>query len=269
MKKMLSVLLATAVASSMILAGCGSDSSDEVVNEQVSGNPLEGQTIVVGCSSTFVPYESVQVNDDGTTENVGMNIEIIETILAKNGATAEFSDMPFKSIIGAIQAGQIDINISGMTPNAEREETMDFSEVYFYPRNAIISTEDNFFETLAELEGKTVAYPFGTNYQGIAEGIASVEAVGIQGSPACVEEVKIGRADACIFDGASATEYVKNNEGLKLSLMEKIEEDCFAIGFPKESPYYEVINDTLIEMMESGELDQIIAKHLAEEFILD
>lgn len=268
MKKLITKFLATSVVASLLLVGCGSTETT-VESEVANDNPLYGKTIIVGCSSTFVPYESVVVNTDGTTENVGMNIEIIETILAKNGATAEFSDMPFKSIIGSIQAGHIDMNISGMTPNAEREETMDFSEIYFYPRNAIISTEENFYETLEDLEGLTIAYPFGTNYQGIAESIKNVDAVGIQGSPACVEEVKIGRADACIFDGASATEYVKNNDGLKLSLMEKIEADCFAIGFPKESPYYETVNNTLIEMMENGELDAIIAKHLAEEFILD
>ena len=79
-------------------------------------------------------------------------------------------------------------------------------------------------------------------------------------APACIEEVKSKRADACIVDGAGATEFLKNNEGLKLSLMDKVDDDCFAIGFPKESPYYETFNNTLKEMMENGELDEIIAK---------
>lgn len=51
--------------------------------------------------------------------------------------------------------------------------------------------------------------------------------------------------------------------------MDKNEADCFAIGFPKDSPYYETFNETLKEMMESGELDEIIAEHLSEEFIVD
>ena len=32
---------------------------------------------------------------------------------------------------------------------------------------------------------------------------------------------------------------------------------------------YETFNETLKEMMESGELDEIIAEHLSEEFIVD
>lgn len=53
-----------------------------------------------------------------------------------------------------------------------------------------------------------------------------------------------------------------------MSLLDKTD-DCFAIGFPKESPYYETFNNTLKEMMENGELDSIIAEHLSEQFILD
>ena len=47
-----------------------------------------------------------------------------------------------------------------------------------------------------------------------------------------------------------------------MSLLDKTE-DCFAIGFPKESPYYETFNNTVKEMMDNGELDEIIASHLS------
>ena len=39
--------------------------------------------------------------------------------------------------------------------------------------------------------------------------------------------------------------------------------------YPKGSPYYETFNNTLKEMMENGELDEIITEHLSEEFIAD
>lgn len=52
-----------------------------------------------------------------------------------------------------------------------------------------------------------------------------------------------------------------------MSLLEKTD-DCHAIGFPKDSPYYETFNETLKEIMADGELDAIIKNHLSEEFIL-
>jgi len=237
--------------------------------EVSADNPFNGKTVKVGCSSTFVPFESIEMDAKGNKTYVGMNIDIVTEIVEKNGGTVEFQDMPFKSLTAAIQAGQIDFCSGGMAPTEERQKTLDFSEIFFYPRNGIVYREGDNYTTLDSLAGKTVAYVFGTNYQQVAESIEGVNAVGIQGSPACIEEVKSKRADACIIDGAGAVEFLKQNTGLELSLLDKNEADCFAIGFPKDSPYYETFNNTLKEMMENGELDEIITEHLSEEFIAD
>ena len=246
-------------------AGSEAESSEAEVS---ADNPFAGKTVKVGCSATFVPFESIEMAADGSKNYVGMNIDIVKAIVEKNGGSVEFVDMPFKSLMAAIQAGQSDFCSGGMAPTEEREKTLDFSEIFFYPRNAIVYRAEDDYPDLDSLQGKTVAYVFGTNYQQVAESIPDVNAVGIQGSPACIEEVKSKRADACIIDGAGASEFLKNNDTLKMSLLDKTD-DCFAIGFPKESPYYETFNNTLKEMMDDGELNKIIAEHLSEQFILD
>ena len=246
-------------------AGSEAESSEAEVS---ADNPFAGKTVKVGCSATFVPFESIEMAADGSKTYVGMNIDIVKAIVEKNGGSVEFVDMPFKSLMAAIQAGQIDFCSGGMAPTEEREKTLDFSEIFFYPRNAIVYRAEDDYPDLDSHQGKTVAYVFGTNYQQVAESIPDVNAVGIQGSPACIEEVKSKRADACIIDGAGASEFLKNNDTLKMSLLDKTD-DCFAIGFPKESPYYETFNNTLKEMMDDGELNKIIAEHLSEQFILD
>lgn len=240
----------------------------ESAAEVSAENPFNGKTVKVGCSATFVPFESIEMAADGKKTYVGMNIDIIKTIVEKNGGEVEFVDMPFKSLMAAIQAKQIDFCSGGMAPTEERKQTLDFSEIFFYPRNAIVYRSENSYPDLDSLKGKKIAYVFGTNYQQVAESVECAETVGIQGSPACIEEVKSKRVDACIVDGAGATEFLKNNDTLAMSLLDKTD-DCFAIGFPKESPYYETFNSTLKEMMENGELDAIIADHLSEQFILD
>lgn len=246
-------------------AGAADAKTEDAV---AADNVFAGKTVKVGCSATFVPFESIEMASDGSKGYVGMNIDIIKAIVEKNGGEVEFVDMPFKSLMAAIQAGQIDFCSGGMAPTKEREKTLDFSEIFFYPRNAIVYRAEDSYPDLASLSGKKIAYVFGTNYQQVAESVEGAETIGIQGSPACIEEVKSKRADACIVDGAGATEFLKNNDTLAMSLLDKTE-DCFAIGFPKESPYYETFNNTLKEMMENGELDEIIKSHLNEQFILD
>lgn len=258
---------ATSAASSETSAEA-SEASESSSTEAAASNALEGVTVKVGCSATFVPFESIEMASNGAKTNVGMDVDLIRAIVEKNGGQVEFVDMPFKSLMAAMQSKQIDFSIGGMAPTEERKKSADFSEIYFYPRNAIVYKAADNYPDLASLDGKTVAYAFGTNYQQVAETIPNVKGVGIQGSPACIEEVKSGRADACIIDGAGALEFLKANEGLSMSLLDKTD-DCFAIAFPKESPYYDTVNNTLKEMMENGELDEIIKAHLSDQFILD
>ena len=42
----------------------------------------------------------------------------------------QVQDMDFNSLVPALQAGKIDVVISGMTPNPEREKVVDFSDKY-------------------------------------------------------------------------------------------------------------------------------------------
>ena len=122
-----------------------SDEAGENSADTATENPFSGKTVKVGCSATFVPFESIEMAADGSKTYVGMNIDIVKAVVEKNGGQVEFVDMPFKSLMAAIQAGQIDFCSGGMAPTAEREKTLDFSEIFFYPRNAIVyRAEDNY-----------------------------------------------------------------------------------------------------------------------------
>lgn len=106
----------------------GAEGGDAEVS---ADNPFNGKTVKVGCSSTFVPFESIEMDAKGNKTYVGMNIDIVTEVVEKNGGTVEFQDMPFKSLTAAIQAGQIDFCSGGMAPTEERKKTLDFSEIFF------------------------------------------------------------------------------------------------------------------------------------------
>ena len=94
-------------------AGSEAESSEAEVS---ADNPFAGKTVKVGCSATFVTFESIEMAADGSKNYVGMNIDIVKAIVEKNGGSVEFVDMPFKSLMAAIQAGQIDFCSGGMAP---------------------------------------------------------------------------------------------------------------------------------------------------------
>ena len=93
---------------SLATASAAAGTSQTAQTTADTSNPFYGKTVKVGCSATFVPFESIEMDAKGNKTYVGMNIDIIKAVVEKNGGTVEFQDMPFKSLIAAIQAGQID-----------------------------------------------------------------------------------------------------------------------------------------------------------------
>ena len=62
----------------------GAEGGDAEVS---ADNPFNGKTVKVGCSSTFVPFESIEMDAKGNKTYVGMNIDIVTEVVEKNGGT--------------------------------------------------------------------------------------------------------------------------------------------------------------------------------------
>lgn len=84
-----------------------SDEAGENSADTATENPFSGKTVKVGCSATFVPFESIEMAADGSKTYVGMNIDIVKAVVEKNGGQVEFVDMPFKSLMAAIQPARL------------------------------------------------------------------------------------------------------------------------------------------------------------------
>jgi len=83
--------------------------------------------IIVGTSADYPPYEFI---DDKTKKPAGLDIEIVEAIAKEIGVTVKWEDMPFESLIGALDAGKIDMIAAGMGLKATRMEKLAYSIAY-------------------------------------------------------------------------------------------------------------------------------------------
>ncbi len=63
---------------------------------------------------------------------------LAEEFAKELGVKVEIKDMSFDGLIGALNADQVDIVLAGMSPTPEREKSVDFSELYYLSRNAVI-----------------------------------------------------------------------------------------------------------------------------------
>lgn len=179
--------------------------------------------------------------------------------------------MDFGGIIPALQAGQLDVAIAGMSITDERKEVVDFSDPYFDAGLSLVVAESNTDITaLEDLEGKTVAVKSGTTGAQFArdnEGEFGYTIAQFEDSPSMFQEVSNGNADVLLED-YPVIAYAIAESGLDLKTVgERLTGDQYGIAVLKgeNAELLEKINAGLQELRDSGEYDEILAKYIAAE----
>jgi polar amino acid transport system substrate-binding protein len=101
------------------------------------GTPSAGDTLKVGTSPDYPPFESV----DADGNYVGFDIELTNEVAARMGVTVEWVDMPFDSLIAAVQEGKIDMAVSAFNYSEERDQMIDFTDAYYTSEDAFTVAE--------------------------------------------------------------------------------------------------------------------------------
>ncbi|MUK90768.1 transporter substrate-binding domain-containing protein [Ornithinibacillus sp. L9] len=237
----------------IILSACGGSSSGD------------GEVYKVGIDVTYPPFE---YQEDG--EYKGIDIDLINAIAEDQGFEIELEAMDFSGIIPAMEAGQLDIAIAGMSITEERKKTVDFSEPYFEAGLSLVVEEGNTEITaLDDLEGKTVVVKSGTTGADFAEENQDqygFDIVQVNDSPSMFQEVSNGSADALIED-YPVISYAIAQSNLDLEVVgDRLNGDHYGIAVLK-GEYDELlakINDGLANLKENGTYDDIISTYLSD-----
>lgn len=255
MKKVSLLLVAAMLA--LFLTGCGTDSSN--------GSSGEGKVYKVGIDTTYPPFE---YEENG--EYHGIDIDLFTAIAENQGFEFEFDAMDFGGIIPAMEAGQLDVAIAGMSITEDRKKVVDFSDPYFDAGLILVVHNDtNDIDSVEDLEGKTVAVKNGTTGAKFAMDNADkygYEIVQFDDSPAMFQEVSNGNADALIED-YPVIKYAIAKDNLDLKLVgDRLNGDQYGIAVIKgeNQDLLEKINQGLQELRDSGEYDEIVNQYLGE-----
>ena len=143
MKKLLALALAAVMCTG--LASCGTGTKTE---------ENSGKTYVIYSDNSFAPFEFL---DSTTNTYVGVDMDILAAVAKDQGFAYEVKNEGFDAAMGAVQSGQADGMIAGMTINDKRKETFDFSDGYFEDGQIMVTKAGSNIKDVSELAGKTVA----------------------------------------------------------------------------------------------------------------
>lgn len=264
MKKYLQIAstLLLAFVLCFVLVGC-STSTDTATNTETSDEEV---TYTIATDTTFAPFEFE--NDKG--ERVGIDIELLNAIAKDQDFKYELSALGFDAAVTALEAGQVDGVIAGMSITEERKLKFDFSEPYFDSGVvcAVLDTSD--IESYDQLKGKNVAVKSGTAGSSYADSIKDKYGFTVttfQDSANMYEDVKAGNSVAC-FEDYPVIGYAIN-QGQPFKMIGGLQdENQYGFAVQKDNKVgaelLEKFNAGLTSVKDSGEYDEIINQYITQ-----
>ncbi len=223
----------------------------------VSASIAAAQDVVVATDTAFVPFEFKQ---DG--EYTGFDIDMWDAIAEELGIEYELRPMDFNGIIPALQTGQVDVALAGITIKPSREEVIDFSDGYYDSGFLLMVPSDSDVSSPADLKGKTLAVKTGTSASDYAE--ENFDGTKLRKFPNIDNaylELRTGRVDAAMHDTPNVLYYIaKAGNGQVKAVGTQMMAHQYGIGFPKGSELVGPVNEALAKMRADGRYDAIFEK---------
>lgn len=251
-----------------LFAGARAENDTRLANIQRAGK------LIIGCSADYPPYEFHSL-ENGNDVIVGFDIDIAKEIAKDLGVTLEIKDMAFDGLLAALQAGTIDIVISGMSPTAERRQSVDFSTIYYYATHGVIvrRADQAKYETVEALKTARLSAQKGT----IQVDLAKTQILGMSAEEAeqdidSVKEVasiknlildlENSNVDAIVAELPVAQAYVNANPSLALAAPVFRDEDGgSAIAIKQGNPsLVAALNASLKRMMDADMISEFFAE---------
>lgn len=96
--------------------------------------------LVVGTSGAQPPMTAI--NKKG--EIIGLDADIARAMAAAFGVKIKFTLMPFAKLLPALEAGQVDMVLSGMTMTSKRNQQVAFVGPYYVSGKGLLTVSDRF-----------------------------------------------------------------------------------------------------------------------------
>lgn len=223
----------------------------------LSATVASADDLIVATDTAFVPFEFKEGD-----KYVGFDVDMWDAIATELGLTYELRPMDFAGIIPALQTGQVDVALAGITIKPERQEVIDFSDGYYDSGFLLMVPADSTITGEKDLAGKSLAVKTGTSASDYAEqNFTDTELRKFPNIDNAYLELRAGGVDAAMHDTPNVLYYVATaGDGQVKAVGEQMMAHQYGIGFPKGSELTAKVNGALANMKADGRYDAIYEK---------
>jgi putative lysine transport system substrate-binding protein len=260
MRNKLSLFIVLLVSSILLLAGCGTSNGSD-------SESSEDNTFKVGLEAGYAPFNWTQNDDsnggvkiEGSAEYAGgYDVEIAKKVAEGLGKELVIVKTEWDGLVPALTSGKIDAIIAGMSPTAERKETIDFSDNYYKSNLVMVVKKGSKYEgatSIQDFKGAKITAQLNTFHYNVIDQIEGVnKKTAMDNFPAMRVALESGIIDGYVSErpeGVSASAANENYVMVEFKDGFETSEDdtAIAVGLKKDSDLTETINEILAGISE-------------------
>ena len=282
MKRILALILAVVMAVFALTSCGGAAGAEDLDNVKAAGK------IVVGMECAYAPYNWTTATPSETTVPIansqgsyadGYDVQIAKIIAAALNVELEIKAIEWDGLIPALEAGEIDMIIAGMSPTDERKLSIDFSDTYFDSNLVMVVKKDGNYasaDDIQDFSGAKITGQLNTFHYGVIDQINGVnKQTALADFAALIQSLQSGAIDGYVCEKPGAISAVAANEDF--AFVEFADGNGFAcdpaessisVGLRKGSTLTEAINTALSALNTAAKealMDAAIARQPAAE----
>jgi len=281
MKKGLSILLAMMLAAAMLLSACGkkadqgsnSTGKTDGVKQEDTGSKTdsssEDNTFKVGLEAGYPPFNWTQLDDSNGAVKIqnaaeyagGYDVEIAKIIAQELGKELVIVKTEWDGLIPALTSGKIDAIIAGMSPTADRKESIDFTDIYYTSDLVMVVKKGSQYEnatSLKDFAGAKITAQLNTFHYTVIDQIEGVnKQTAMDNFPAMRVALESGIIDGYISERPEGVSAQAANSNFKMvefaagqGFVTSPEDTAIAVGVRKGSDLTDKINAMLAKISE-------------------
>lgn len=211
MKKIVSTLMAAALAAAALTACSGGNSTAGTSGAGKEAGDKKVLKVAMECS--YAPYNWTQPTDEngavkisgGSDYAYGYDVMMAKKIAEELGYNLEIVKLDWDSLVPAVQSGKVDCVIAGQSITAERMQSVDFSDPYYFATIVALVKAGGKYEnakSVADLKGAVATSQLNTIwYDNCLPQIPEADIQPAQESaPAMLVSLNSGRCDVVVTD---------------------------------------------------------------------
>lgn len=288
MKKILALILALCMV--FALCACGNektpdptkspDTTDTPATTEPTAAPAETEepdvavvietvtpgVLTVATSPDFAPYEFYALDEEGTPTLAGFDMDLAKYIADYLGLELEVIPMDFDGTIMELAAGKVDLGMAGYSPDPERADKMDFSDIYITGGQSFVCLQSNKDQFTSLEDTNKADYTIGAQVGSIQAGLAKenspdADIIELAKVTDIIAELLTGKMDGAYIETMVAEAYAKNYPDLCIVLDVPYDAEGSVVGINKgNTALLEGVNAAIEACQSSGEFDGYVVK---------